>query len=722
MNKTLLLIIIEVRGIASMPRGRPAKTKADLTLGLSLEETLENLHTLAQMEVDEKTTIGLLKGEKLVLEGENYPYTEVVWLFPEDHLNFVQNLKPTFSSLLKHLKKIWLKYEKEPENQKIKNTLENIFALSIDAKEKVKAYFSLFGKEVDLTKLEGFGQIEAFWEKQVKPFLGKEAVNWEKKWEKNADSATLDFDFTGLKDWESVKEDRNWELAFLHDENERSFFDFDLLKSIKISSALEAAKKTKEDFILFLENKRAKDLQFSSRHILKVLDQEIEKFYKSRFDLVNNKLAKNLSKAFFALFLSANPKNVIKKNKNCCRYFKDFHRFLRLALKTGEYRQMLFSGKKGLLVQYVSELCYQLFTRIITIREELIGYLHRLKNMGSTKSSEKTSLLEKLEFFQENIREFLQKMPSGPIFKLLQAIYREKWGFDPLLDSSAPAKLYSFEILDKKTMLLHLPSPTVQKQVSQAYIADEFLGFLEGLKNHKEKLLLINLQDRDSYKEAARATALEDLAKKKEYAKNLTIVTLNKDSSFYHQSESFAGKLKQADEFLKVFEEKLFSHNQEDFFLFELNSEMKDFIRNLLTRIHSLFFLEKPTLTADERKDFIELFYHFLTLKLIEEKQPDFVAFVSKDGIDSAASFNASFLAFLKIISKNKWHAKEEDFLSYLFFSPALLVRHRALDTVFFNRSLNCLAHLEERRKELKKTFSDLFKKRFLKDVRIIYF
>ena len=699
-----------------------AKIKIEGKTSLSLDEALENLATLAQMESDEKTTIGLLKGEKLVVEGEEHPYTDVIWLFPEDHLNFIASVRPSFAALLEHLEKMWSKHQIDPDNSKVKKGVESIFSLAIDAAEKVQSYFALFGKEVDLTKTEEFIHLEDFWNSRIKPALGSEAEQWEKNWAKNPENAALDFDFTGLKDWETIKEDRSWELLHLKDENENPLFDTQLLKSIKISATLDAAKRTKEDFILFLEKEKNSDLQLSSRHMLKLLEKEVEKFYKSRFNFAKNRLAAVVSKAFLALFLTANPRNLVKKTKKCLRYFHDFHSFLRRCLQTSEYRQALFSRKSNLLFSYVNELCYQLFTRVITIKEEMIGYLHRLKRQGSRGEKFKNAnLLTKIGLFDEDIRLFLKKMPSGPVFKLLQALRKDRWGFDPLLENSAPAKLYSFEIRNKRCSVLHLPSPTSQKTVSKAAVANEFIGFLEGLKAHDEKLLFVNLQDRISYKEGARAKVIEEVSLREEFKKVLTVVGLNKDSSFYHQSEGYA-RLEKAEDFIEVFQEKLFSQNKDDFFVSErIDSDRKAFCSALIQKIHELFFLEKPSLAQNERTDFIELFYHFFILKLIEEKKPNFIAFSSKDGVDSAAALNGSFLVFLKQLSKSKWQSHEEDFLSFLFFSPALLTRHRSIDPIALNRSLACLSHLEEREKELKKTFAALYDKHLFDDIRIIY-
>lgn len=697
------------------------KDQTETQIDLSLEEAMENLSTIAQMEVDEKTTLGLLKGEKIVVEGGEYSYTDVIWLFPEDHLNFIASVRPSFAALVLHLEKLFQKHQADPDNVQIQKGMESIFTLSIDAVEKVKEYFALFGKNVDLSQTEEFKKLEELWKNKIKPALGTEAETWGKDWAKNADSKTLDFDFTGLKDWETIKADRAWELLHLKDENEKPLFDSSLLRDIKISAVLSSARKSKEDFILFLAERKAADLQLSSKHILMMVGKEVAGFYKSHFDFSKNKLAALFSKAVFALFLAANPKNLNKNTKNSLGYFRDFQLFLRQALKALEYRQAAFSRKKNQLFSSVNELCYQFFTKVVTIKEEMIGYLHRLGRMNAKKQAFKNlNLQKKIELFDENVRSFLDQMPSGPVIKLLQAIQKEQKGFDPILESSTPSKLYEFEIKNKKCTLLHLPSPTVQEKISMANLSDEFIGFLEALKEKGEKLLFINLQDRNSYKEAARVKILETLAQKEEFGKALAFVSLNKDSSFYHQSEGYA-HLEKAEDFLNVFLEKLVKGN-DDFLILPmpLTDHMQTDLQALLNKIHQLFFLEKAVLSHEERVDFIELFYHFFVLKLIEDKKPDFLAFSSKDGVDSAAAFNASFLIFLKQLAKSKFKPADEDFILFLLYAPALLVRHRAIDRVVLNRTLACLDHLEERHKEVRKVFVDLFSKVFLNSIQKI--
>ncbi|MFA5250826.1 MAG: hypothetical protein WC371_05415 [Parachlamydiales bacterium] len=702
------------------------KTKAQEKSGLSLDEALENLSTLASMEVSEKTTLGLLKGEKIVLEGEEYPYTEVIWLFPEDPAQIISALLPSFAAVLSHFEQLWQKNEPDLNDPKVKKALESIFALAIDAAAKIRGYFALFNREVDLTGMKEFRDLEAFWREKVKPKLGSEAEEWEKSWAESSPAKALDFDLAGLKDWQSVQRDQKWELFLLKDENGRAFFTPDLIKELKISAALEAAKAlSQEDFFLvFLEKTKASDLQLSSAHLLKLLKKEMKQFFKSRFDFKQNQLAKVFSQALMALFLAANPHNLVKKGKSCLKYFRDFQRFLRLALNTKEYRQAFFGSEKNFLYQLVNDASYLLFTRVLTIKQELTGYLHHLEHQAGRKIPKTDlpkDLLVNLEAFDDNLRQVFDKLPSGPILKLVPVLQKELPGFDPLLDSGAPALLYHCAFQKKQTAFLHLPSPTFQEKLPYAAVVDELIGFLEGLKSRNETLLFCNLQDRGGYLDSARSRALEQLSAREEFQGVLLFLALNKESSFYRQSEGFADQ-NEAGLFFRTFQEKLFS-SKADFFLSpRFNcSHLQTFSLELMEKIHRLFFLEKKLLSQTERADFIELFYHFFLLKLMEEKKPDFVAFSSKDGVDSAAALNGSFFAFLKFLSKNRWSAAEMDFLKLLFFGPALLLRHRLIDRIALGRSIGCLAHLQERKKELRLTFSPLYEKGFFDSFKLLF-
>ena len=108
--------------------------------------------------------------------------------------------------------------------------------------------------------------------------------------------------------------------------------------------------------------------------------------------------------------------------------------------------------------------------------------------------------------------------------------------------------------------------------------------------------------------------------------------------------------------------------------------KIKDFVQIALKTIHKAFYQEKTTLTRNERLTFIELFYLLFTLKICEELECDSLSFTCKDGLDTSESASAMLFGLMRFLSNTKaWTEKEKDQLLWILYSPALLVRERAM-------------------------------------------
>src|SRR5690606_3057194 len=152
------------------------------------------------------------------------------------------------------------------------------------------------------------------------------------------------------------------------------------------------------------------------------------------------------------------------------------------------------------------------------------------------------------------------------------------------------------------------PSPTRQSIIKKAEIADEFLGFLRSLSGEKKRHLIINLQDRTSWKEFARARALETLQLNAEFNHQLVVMSFPKDTDFYHQTNEYLN-LNKAEDFLKAFKAQSESAEECGYFFPPAlkKNEIIRFAENAFPLIHELFFHAKNSLTRRNREDFIEI-------------------------------------------------------------------------------------------------------------------
>jgi len=289
------------------------------------------------------------------------------------------------------------------------------------------------------------------------------------------------------------------------------------------------------------------------------------------------------------------------------------------------------------------------------------------------------------------------------------------------MQENLPKRLFSFKFLENQTAVLKIPSPTKQVMISEAMPAPEFLAFIRGIKKQNKTLLFCNLQDRTSWKEHARVQLIEELGEEKEFKKNLFVITLAKDTDFYYQIGSY-NHLEKAEDFVAIFKEHLISGQDYGYFFCKQvdTKTLQSFIPKAVDAIWDLFYEKRSALTRKNRLDFIEIFYHFLLLKILEIANPDFFCLSCKDSLDTGAVFSASFYGFVSLIQGKKI---DEDFMRYLIYSEALLVRERTVNSKRLSREVSALAYFDQylqidREKKII-VLSSLFKTSFLKSIDI---
>ena len=124
--------------------------------------------------------------------------------------------------------------------------------------------------------------------------------------------------------------------------------------------------------------------------------------------------------------------------------------------------------------------------------------------------------------------------PSGPLDIVLHALEDGEYSyFDPYHQGNVPQVLYYIADHGKMMHNVRLPCPTHQEFIHKADLIPEFKGFLRN--NAEQGHLLINFQDRTSWREQARASTIEGLCEVEEFCDRLYVATLAKDTEFYHQ-------------------------------------------------------------------------------------------------------------------------------------------------------------------------------------------
>ncbi|MFS8563000.1 MAG: hypothetical protein LVR00_01150 [Rhabdochlamydiaceae bacterium] len=298
-----------------------------------------------------------------------------------------------------------------------------------------------------------------------------------------------------------------------------------------------------------------------------------------------------------------------------------------------------------------------------------------------------------LKAIDEAIRQNLSHYPSGPLLEILESLDKErkKEEFDPLLQKNAPFQLFSMASTTLHTTFIHLPSPTHQEFIDQALVVPEFLGYLRSLDEKKH--LLINMQDFTSWKDHARCLALEETSKDTNFEKNLLFMSFPKDTDFYHQQNEYS-EVKESASFKNALQEQIIGGKQCGFY-FPANFDPSKEIFPFINFIHEHFYENKVELSQQERQDFIEIFYFFSFLLILEKTAPDTVSFTSKDSIDTGSTATASFFGFVRLLG-NASPSADRDFFLLSLYKSAAFVRHRAPFADRIHRALSSLDHFEK--------------------------
>jgi hypothetical protein len=227
-----------------------------------------------------------------------------------------------------------------------------------------------------------------------------------------------------------------------------------------------------------------------------------------------------------------------------------------------------------------------------------------------------------------NLSEYListqKQLHNNPTFSGIHESHLE----DQFYYGNLPSKVTKIHECD----LIRIGQPLIYSNGLTQWIttpqpAPEFLQFIQGQKSH----LYVNLMKRDG-EEGPLSKSLEKLGAA---LPNLLVVTLDKNSDFYHQKEPL-----QAD-FKTVFLNKLLDKSGAYSFP---ESFREDELIALILDVQERFFDGTPPKTAEERKDFIELTYIALLDRLLEKYQPQSINITCKQGIDRGPSLLALWI------------------------------------------------------------------------------
>jgi len=688
--------------------------KDDFIESSSILEAVDNLSSMAELDLDE---LHVNKGEaETVLHLETSH-----WLDLKNEEKTVKSVKDTFRVVHNYLKYVYKKEGSQLKDREVQKGVKSIVAPPTEAASKVDQCVKLFKDKKGVTESKEYRDLIDFYEHKIlKRFeeVIQSEEEWEEEWSQEEDVA--DIKRRGLKDLEAVTKDRDYELFYILKEDGTKFYNKNLIRHIRLVADFDMiiGSLSGDDPFLrvkILQDKMAhEEALFLKREIKVDLDKWIKKAGKFR----DNYFVQIFYRSIMALLLAANSHNLLihKVGKGAISYFHDFRSYLRAVLDSIEYEQLIESltGETDPffkeLLHIVHKLCFHLYMRKPDYSDSfslLTRVIGRERKKGVFSS---LSLWNQVLDDHESLHIELKKFPSGPLFKVLDILHgNEITGFDPYMQDDLPTFVSSLEIGKKEVGLILSGAPLHQKQIDKATIIGEFKGCLRYAKEKKKKFLLVNVEDRTSWKEYARCHALEEFQKKAEVANVVDVITLPKETEYYAQSDEYL-KNSNAKEFKKILIEQIKSGESCGFYFpVEYKKEgFFEFIQQSIEWVHERFFAGKNELSRKNRLDFIEIIYNLLIINSIKISEADYVMFVAKDSVDGSAVSLATFYAFIKLISVGAdWKEEEKEVFLNTIFLRAFLLRERTVDLRTLSRGISMLSvlsgELEQNRSKILK-------------------
>ena len=516
-------------------------------------------------------------------------------------------------------------------------------------------------------------------------------------------------------DLESVKKDTEYELFFLRKEDGTRFFSPRLIRNVKLVSDFEGYLRegNTEDPLFNIIGMPDKEALFHAREIIHSTKEFINRFVQISVHTTDQELVRKLNCSLMGLMMASNSANLSHRMpvKNCRDYFYDFLIFFRKCVSSTEYQKIVtatpeeFNKLESCTIKLIHSLSTAIYTQLSGSNElgELVHGLIQQANDQVAKDHKHATTSSKTIYGQlageyAALTKLMKQHPNGPLNKVLTALEDGKHrGFDTLLQDNLPSVMYALYIQDSKCLIARWPCPTHQELINKACVNEEFKAFLRscGHENVMDRCLLFNFQDRLTWKEHFRCTALEDLSNHPSFKNHLATVTLAKDTEFYHQDSPYSQE-NRADVFIKNFKEQLTDQNCGFVIPPKIFKELSDsFINPAMEAIHRIFFSGKNVLLKENRMEFIEIFYIFLQLKIIDCVRPNIVGFSCKDGLDISLSAGAELFIFLKLCSQEQLSEHDREHLDVMLYGPCLVGRERIIMPDRFDRMLKTIKVIE---------------------------
>lgn len=698
----------------------------------TIAEAVETLSSIAEMEFDpDLMVVETPNASEVMLEdNRTTAFRKVHWERQPPEAT-VKVVKEIFRVILNYFRSFYRKKYTLISNPQTVEGIKDIMLLVGEAAKKLDGYTAMSSKTESVTQLKEYKKLQEFYLTRIARKIDESLLShWIMALSKQLLAQQQEFSLqirTPKKspakhifvDLDSVKKDTEYELFFIRKEDGTRFFNPRIIRNMKLVCDFgDYFEERKEDDPLEGINQwQNLNLQETAKQVLHSLGRSLDNFlYEVKKAKQPSDLDKYLNKALVALMLASNLHHLSISSglKNCSHYFRDFQSFLREALHTREYQKFVaYPPTKANKHAYAQlslthALCNGLFIHSRGNPEVQAQITHLLKEADQEyspkhkrKSASNELLSDRMSSDYAAMGKLLKGHPNGPLIKLLKVLEEGSYqAYDPLFQDNIPHLLFDFDSEGKTVSNIRMPSPFYQEFIHKPTITQEFRGFLHSLTEKQGGHLLINFQDRTSWREHARCVALEELQNSADFADQLTVVTLSKDTEFYNQFAPYRDN-NHANTFIKHFKEHLQDENCGFYFPDPIKKALfPRVVDEIVDSVHRIFFGGKNVLMHSQRLDFIEIVYLFLELKIIELVKPNSISFTCKDGVDVGIAASVELMLFKKWLTQENLSEQEIDNLNFILYEPAIMIRERIMLPDRFNRMLSMIKALEVVRRE----------------------
>lgn len=687
-------------------------THADAT-SLTLDDAVETLSNLAEMPMDEAPDALATTPSMQILTDASSDRS-------------IQIIKNSFRVVLQYLKSFYHERTNYMLSEEDLFSTRTIMLLVGEAAKRVDRQLQrLYGTHAEsVTSWSEYRKLQDFYQHRISQRIDENMLG---KWILQLGTFEPSREIEEKKprakkrrfiDLESVKNDTEYELFYMRQEDGSRYYNPRLLRALRLVCDFGDyfGATHPNDQLQYVAEWRDHFYQQAAKQTIHSAKGAITRYVREAARYKDKELVHYMNQALFALYLATSSahrkrtenQNEDLPNKQCMDYFFDFQLFLRSAIHSYDYQKLLTYPPKPTqkaaiaMLQIVQRLAYALYfdaSNYHSLSVVLSGILHPEEPHAVPEE-----WWRQLPQDYARVNKELKSHPNFPLEKMLNGLdsglYEE---FDPWMQHNIPNNWYTLSLKDERIRHIRLACPTHQGYIQKAAISEEYKEALHGVLSSpltQKGHLLIDLQDRTAWNEHARCKALEDLSHKAPFSKACTLVGLAMHTPFYHQSEHYA-QMHDAKTFFEQFATELQSEGSGFYFPPDLHKLLfTHFLPNLFETIHQLFFGGRNTLRREMRLACIDLVYLFLTLRLLDALTPDTFSFVCKDGVDISSAWSARLFILLKMLSQDKERSSDLDTLHLLLYAAPFLMRERLMLPSYFERTVGLIQALTEARHE----------------------